>query len=307
MARLLAVVDAPQRTAPRGATLLRSANPVTEADDRWLAGLRYTPEACGDGNIVQAAGYCGGVGFAGFQGMPDPDDWPMGDDVDYVPPYVAVAQRCSVMGGPQELAIVEARARRLLETCATVGIARELWRGEVARDPEGPADAANPVGETTLPNNYLANAASYDDLGDGGDFSVLDAMAALEEGLAGCSCGGAGMIHTTSQVVTYWNHLGLVERQPDGRLLTALGTIVVADPGYDGSGQGGAAPDATGASSWAYATGLVDVRLGPVDVLNERSGVRSQNDYVVYALRPFAATFDPCCHLAAKINHTTLT
>jgi hypothetical protein len=300
MARLFAVVDAPQRNAPRGATLLRSANPVTEPDDRWMAGLRYTPEACGDGRIVQAAGYCG----SGFAGMPDPDDWPLGDDVDYVPPFVAVAQECSVIGGPAELAIIEDRARRLLELCATVGIARELWRGEIARDPLGPDD---PTAPEPLPNNYLANSASYSDLGAGGDFSLLDGLAALEEGLAGCSCGGQGMIHTTSQVVTYWQHLNLLERQPDGRLLTALGTLVVADPGYDGSAQGGAAPDPTGASSWAYATGLVDVRLGPVDTLADRGIVRSQNTFTVYAFRPFAATFDPCCHLAAKLDHTTLT
>jgi hypothetical protein len=300
--RLFAVVPTPQQRPPRGATLLRSANPVVdgpEVGDRWIAGLSYVPEACGHGRIVQAAGYCG----SGFAGFPDADGFGLGDQLDYVPPYVAVAQECSAMGGERELAAVEDRARRLLESCATVGIARELWRGEIARDPDGPGGGDS----TDLPNNYLANAASYDDLGDGGDFSMLDGLAALEEGLAGCSCGGAGMIHTTSQVVTYWQHLNLLERQPDGRLLTALGSTVVADPGYDGSGAGGAAPDADGSSSWAYATGMVDVRLGPVDVLADRGQIRARNDFLVYAFRPFAATFDPCCHLAAQLDHTSLT
>lgn len=297
MARMFSVVEAPTNRPPRGATLLRSANPVTEGDARWEAGLRYRPEACGDGNVVQAAGYCG----AGFAGMPDPDDWPLNDDVDYVPPFVAVAQECSAIGGEREIAAIEDRARRLLENCATVGIARELWRGEIARDPNGPrgGDSAD------LPNNFLANAASYDLLGSG--LSMLDGLAALEEGLAGCSCGGVAMIHTTTQVVTYWKHLQLVDRQADGRLLTALGTIVVADPGYDGSGPGGASPDPTGASSWAYGTGMVDVRLGAVQTLRDRDAVRVQNDYRVFAYRAFAATFDPCCHLAAKLDHTSLT
>lgn len=299
MARMFSIVEAPTGRPPRGATLLRTANPVTSADDRWEAGLRYRPEACGDGNIVQAAGYCG----AGFAGFPDPDDWPLGDDLDYVPPYVAVAQRCSAMGGEAELTRVEERARRLLENCQTVGIARELWRGNIARDPNGPGGGDS----TDLPNDYLANAATYEDLGNGGNFSLLDGLAALEEGLAGCSCGGTGMIHTTAQVVTYWNHLNLLERLPDGRLVTALGTFVVADPGYDGSGQGGAAPDATGQSSWAYATGMVDVRLGAVQFLRDREAIRVANDYLVYAFRAFAATFDPCCHLAAKLDHTSLT
>lgn len=291
MARLFAVVEAPQQRPPRGATLLRSANPVTEPDDRWLAGLQYVPEACGTGDLVLAAGYCG----SGFAGFPPGSDFPLGETVDYVPPYVAVAQECSALGGEAEMRRVEDRARRLLEACQTKGIARELWRGDIAI-------AAAP----DLPNNYLANSASYEDLGGGLDFSLLDGLAALEEGLAGCSCGGAGMIHTTSQVVTYWQHLNLLERQPDGRLLTALGTFVVADPGNDGSPMGGVV-DADGSSSWAYATGMVDVRLGPIDVLAERNQVRERNDFVVYAFRPFAATFEPCCHLAAQLDHTRLT
>jgi len=286
--RLFVVVDAPQQRPPRGATLLRSANPITPADDRWIAGLRYVPEACGTADTVQAAGYCG----SGFAGFPDGTDWPLGDDVDFVPPYVAVAQTCSAIGGEPELAAVEDRARRLLEACATKGIARELWKGTVAT-----AEA--------LPNDFLAN--SPDDVGDGSALSVLDGFAALEQGLANCSCGGIGMIHVTAQAATLLAHLQLVERQPDGRLLSALGTVVVADPGYDGTGTGVTSPDEDMTASWAYATGMVDVRLGPVDVLADRTNIRTRNDFLVYAFRPFAATFDPCCHLAVKLDHTTLT
>lgn len=287
--RLFVVVDTPTVRPPRGATLLRSANPVPETEGRWQAGIKWVPEACGDADVVQAVGYCGDGAFAGF---PDPDERPLGTEADFVPPYVAVAQRCTALGGEQELTAVEERAMRLLENCQTKGIARELWTGTVAT-------------AETLPNNFLSNAP--DDVGDGATLSVLDGIASLEQGLANCSCGGVGMIHTTAQVATFLAHLRLVERQPDGRLLTALGTLVVADPGYDGTGVGIAAADEDMASSWAYATGMVDIRLGPVDVLRERTDIRSRNDYTVYAFRPFSATFDPCCQLAAKLDHTTLT
>lgn len=289
--RLFAVVEAPQQRPPRGATLERSANPVTEPDERWVAGLTYVPESCGTADNVQAAGYCG----SGFAGFPDGTDWALGDDVQYVPPFVAVGQQCSAIGGEEELGRVRDRAQRLLENCQTKGIAKELWRGDIAK-------AATP----DLPNNYLANAASYTDLGSGSDFSLLDAMAALEEGLAHCSCGGIGMIHATPQAATYWAHLRLIERQPDGRLLTALGTLVVVDPGYDGSSSTGVV-DESGATSWAYATSMVDLRLGAPDFLADRSIIKTRNDFIVYAFRPFAATFEPCCHLAAQLDHTRLT
>lgn len=290
--RLFAVVEAPQQRPPRGATLERSANPITEPDERWVAGLQYLPESCGTADNVQAAGYCGS-GFAGFPD--DGDDWALGELVQYVPPFVAVASECSAIGGETELALVQARAARLLEACQTKGIAKELWRGDIAK-------AATP----DLPNNYLANSASYTDLGSGSDFSLLDAMAALEEGLAHCSCGGIGMIHATPQAATYWAHLRLIDRQPDGRLLTALGTLVVVDPGYDGSAANGSV-DESGASSWAYATSMVDLRLGAVDVLADKTVIKTRNDFIAYTFRPFAATFEPCCHLAAQLDHTRLT
>lgn len=286
------VVVAPPNRPPRGATLLRSVNPVTPSGpeveggaERWVRGILWQPDSCGDGEIVHATGLCGGGAFAGF----DVADRP--DLVEYVPPFVAVGQNCSGISGEAELQRTAQRARELLERCQTVGIARELWRGDVA-------EAADP----DLPNDWLAKDAS--DVGGGAPQPVRDAFAALEQGLADCSCGGQGVIHAMPYLATLWASLQLVERQPDGRLLSALGTVVVADPGYDGSGEDGGSGDPL-ASSWAYATAMVDVRLGAIAVTNDASTLNlSTNDFDVYAYRPFAATFDPCCHLGVQVDHT---
>jgi hypothetical protein len=66
-------------------------------------------------------------------------------------------------------------------------------------------------------------------------------------------------------------------------------------------------PPADG-SIWAYATSLVEVRLGPVqDFPSTESDLRqvvdpSTNDYLFVAQQLAAVTFDPCCHAAAELD-----
>lgn len=284
--RMWAVVDASQERPPRGATLLRSASLVTPGDERWEAGIRWQPEACGDAEIVQAAGHCG----AGFAGWPDPAAVP--DQAEYVAPYVAVGQECPTLGTGDDLEPLRARTRRLLERCETVGIARELWRGDIAR-------AETP----DLPNDYLTKAATLDELNGSASTPAIDAFAWLEDALATCGCGGVGMIHASPFTATVWRHLSLIEPTPDGRLVSALGTLVVADPGNDGSAPD-LTVDATKATAWAYGTTMVDVRRGAILDVGDRSTMnRGTNQFTVWAARPFAATFDPCCHVGIKVNH----
>lgn len=283
------LVDAPANRPPRGATLIRSANLLPAGDGEWLAGIRYQPDACG-GQAVGAARICG----SNFAGWDDPSDRPA--LLDYVPPFVAAGQACSVISGPVELDATQARARRLLDQCETVGIARELWRGDVAR-----AEVA--AGDADFPNDYLTKAASLDELNGSASTPLQEAFAWLEAGLAGCSCGGVAMIHASAFTTSLWFGAGLIERNADGRLVSGLGTIIVSDPGYDGSAPD-LTVDATNATAWAYGTTMVDVRRGDVfDVGDKRTINRETNDFTVYAVRPFAATFDPCCHVGIKVNH----
>ena len=66
-------------------------------------------------------------------------------------------------------------------------------------------------------------------------------------------------------------------------------------------------------------TTLESLDYSPADVRKFKSGMltgedmdmsgldRSNNDFVVYAHRAFAATFDPCSRGGIKISHLTLT
>ena len=255
-----------------------------------MQGLTWRPVACGSRDIVEGIDAC--VAFSGFTTVSEPAA------PQYVPPHVAVAIPCSGMSGMSVLEETRDRATALLERCQTLGIADELWTGDraIARG---------------WPNEYLSESVGLDQPTGSTAQGVIRALAEAEQYLAENMCAGGGVVHAQPRTATYWARMNLVTAQPDGRLRTALGTVVVADPGYDGSAPDGSV-DATGDTAWIYMSGVVDVRLGPVQVSTgedmDMSGLdRSNNDFVVYAHRPFAATFDPCSRGGIKISHLTLT
>jgi hypothetical protein len=57
------------------------------------------------------------------------------------------------------------------------------------------------------------------------------------------------------------------------------------------------------AGTWVFATGPVQVRLTPVDVIDDPAETvdRETNRQEIWAERLFAATFDPCVHLAMNV------
>lgn len=262
---------------PRPATLslVNASNTpdLTGDDSRWPLGFKTAPEGCGDAWVEDPCN----VGARTVEGRPA---W-----VENQPMNVVAGDRCSSFGFAAE--DYEGRARRLLARCQSKQIAAEFWTGTLA---------------TTAgwPNQFLTDLSS-DVLTDGGATPV-SALACLEQALAQCGCGDRGMIHATPQLVTHWAALGnSVLRREGGMLLTIHDTIVVSDGGYDGSGPGGTV---AGATQWAYATGMVTVRLGPVSITPgsfEEALDRADNTVRFFAERPAAATFDGCCHAAAEV------
>jgi hypothetical protein len=263
-----ALVTAPPNGAPR-VGLLASANLVKESDDRWMNGFEWDPETCGTPGDFTITDPC------------DSESKPVAAssaNLAYEPYVMHAGDRCS----PFELARDwQGRARRLLQACESSIIAAELWTGDKANAEDWP--------------NMSFRRTSADVLSAAAGVDRADALACLEQYLAECSCGQRGMIHATRHVVTAWARDGMVRREA-GLILTIHDTIVVPDAGYPGTAPVGTTDLAL--VSWAYATGIVDVRLGPVEVLPEdiKEAIdRSTNTVEYRAERMAAATFNPCC------------
>lgn len=272
-----AVATAPPARPPR----LGIVNAAVQPDDglRWDNGFSFDPEGCADGGVVDVC----------VPGTISPAR--CADEITADPFVVWAGVKRSTMGlgSPALRDELRARARRQLEATQSFHIAEELWTGALAR-------------AKSLPNQYLATTDS--DVVTNGAATPLEALACLEQYLGQAQAGQQGMIHATRQVVTYWSELGVVSRVGQ-QLVTALDTIVVPDAGYDGS-----APDhspAADGSVWAYASGIVMLRLGDVQASPPTEDAAAlyeitSNDFAAIAWRLAAYAWDGCALGAAEID-----
>lgn len=295
-------VDGPRPGEPRVSLLatakilgriIEGSLTVTSADDlpaegepddlrgreRWVNGITFRPSYCGEGGSFTIPCVASNNTVASRP-----------TNVEFQPIEADVWVDCSSLSESDRDDVGQA-AIQLLNVRQHGIIAAEFWRGDVAQ-------STNP----DLPNNYLAKSPT--ELASGAAVAAVDALAALEEGLAGngaAACGGGvrSMIHASANTVTVWNFLGLL-RNEGGLLLTALDTVVVTGPGYDGSDPDGDVDD-TGETAWAYGTGMVDVYLGrPTRIPNYVD--RDVNTVNAYASRPYAVVWDGCCDPGINVN-----
>lgn len=273
-----AAVDPAALPTPR-IGLLSAGRTPDDGNGRWQAGFAYTPErTCDDPKIVVDP-------CAVESGDLDPFAEPA-EEV-WEPYVVHAAVTCTTLGSVNRGD--EALARRRLLATEQRQIERELWRG----------DRATASGWEA--NRFLAQAEA--DVLSPADTGVAltHGLACLEEYLADALDGAPGMIHATRQVVTHWQGLDLVRREGN-LLLTAFDTRVVpGSGGYDGSGPGGTAP--VDGAVWAYATELVDVRLGEIRIVGPDVD-RSVNTILVRAERFAVASWDGCAHGAVQLDVT---
>jgi hypothetical protein len=290
MAQLRAPVEAPQARPPQYG-LLAAAPTVDDPDLRVLAGgWKFQPEGCGLAGRDRVA-CAGNVGVMDVAAGPDTVE---GDAV-----WVWAGDECSTFGfGARDW---QGRARRQLAAVESYEIAAELWDGDVAQGEAGTGD--------DLPNRWLAMPGAESDTVTDGPSSVENAVACVEQALGEALHGQQGMIHVTPQVLTHLVGGQLVTRA--GRVwTTAMGHVVVADAGYSGSGPGGVAADGTG--QWVYATPMIQVRLGPVEVipgsLEDAQGLaaalnRGVNTITVVAGRLAGLQWaNECAHIAAQVD-----
>jgi hypothetical protein len=263
--------------SPPTTGLVASAPSLADDNTRWEHGIAWIPERCGAD--YQLLSWCT---------ADDPDDYPepRGAGAYYRPVGARIADQCSTLGG----ALDEERLRRIAEATAPFVIARELWDGAKGQD-----DSWTAQGET-YSNAYLASADATV-VGTGGA-ALLKALAALEQEAMEATRGQHVMIHLPIIATA-----GLAEsvRRVGARLLTRQDNLVVVDAGYPGTGPAG---QAVGATAWAYATPIVQVRRSPFQLVAAPGQVvdRATNTITAWAEFVFAAYFDPCAHFATEIT-----
>jgi len=281
----------PTPAAPPRVSLLTSARVVDDNSREWQNGFAVAPELClpqdgpfwwecPDGGVDARSSTL--LSPTGEKGIADNE--PI---VEYRPWMAQVGDRCSTFGW--QARDFQGRARRALLASQSRIVETELLTGAIAQ-------------EAGFPNLYLQGPQTVD-LSPGGSSPLVYALAALQQAIAEGQ-NGRGMIHATIPTVTLWLAASAIRR--DGNLLVdALDNIVVPGAGYDGGGPGGTAPDPTGETAWAYATGIVEVRQADVTILPgslDEALDRASNTIAWRAERTVAAWWDGCVSSAINVN-----
>jgi hypothetical protein len=272
-------LDGPQLMPPRFSLLDAADQP---ADDRPGFGADVQPDACsGDDTFT----------FDPCEAHEIPDAERVGTE-QFDPFGIGVVFECNTMSG-YTAGDFRAKARHKLEVFQAKLIEEQVWRATTI--------ATNP--DLTDAEQYVPAAAAGLDPGP--------ALGCLEHRLKQCGSGGPGIIHATAQLVDEWISLGLVRqsvRWKGDQLYTHLDNIVVPGSGYDGSAPSGTPQVGV---QWAYATGMVQIRLAPVIDIprtgDDRAYMRDATDRSVNTVRVVAersvlVVWDPCCVIGVRVD-----
>ncbi|MGL5911838.1 MAG: hypothetical protein ACRCZP_17680 [Phycicoccus sp.] len=281
---LFATVAAEPAGAPQSG-LLHTAR-TRPAESGWELGLAWRPERCFDsdgfplcGDTPDGAATTGGAADAG--------------PVYHRPVALRIRDVCAASAGPLD----PERARRQAEAATSFHAARELWTGDLSDADPFHAPEDDPAVAPTRVNARLSAATATV---VAGVHEPAAALARLEQAARQAAHGQDVWLHTPVAVANLASAGGMLTSSA-GVLRTPVGAVVVADAGYPGSGPGDVAPAVNRA--WVYATGPVQVRLGPIMQTTDPAVTlnRQVNRWEHTVFRPFAATFDPCLLLAIQV------
>lgn len=209
---------------------------------------------------------------------------------DYVPFFIEVENKFSGLDAlvQDQFALPKMQARAAVQKAVEV----EFWDGRVAR---GNSNA-----------NVFLSKASTATVVTSATAAPFYALYLLEQAIANSPTGENVVIHMTRDVASVLDNR-LETHMIDGELkmFTRIGTPVIMGSGYSGNGRvGDANATASATNKWMYATSMVDVRLGEIQVVNEdfAHGINpATNEIIVKTVQPAAVYFDPSIHYAARV------
>lgn len=248
-----ATIDAPPIQVPT-AGLTNLAHLPAIPDERWLAGYTYRTEY-----PTLARSRSQNTATLGTNVINDRGP----ELIDTIPIALTIVDEHSAFNF--NLEDLPKRAERILEAFTSRLLERELWTGEIAI-------------EDDLPNRRFESDDTID-VSPGTAPSPQDAIAIIMDAISEAG-GSDGMIHMPRSTA-----IRTPEAWKNDETLDKYGFVIVSGAGYPGTG-----PDGTG-TGWVYGTAIVNVRLGPIELVPEEIGqaTRTSDNKIMYYAQRFAA------------------
>jgi hypothetical protein len=212
-------------------------------------------------------------------------------------PCSAGTTRVKEDGAGRELPTFDAFVVYVPTTCSMFSSngLREMTRVALEANASWGVEHALAFGVTGLSNPALGDA-NLTQLGADG-ISVAEGLARLENAIG--ATGIRGMIHATPGAIARMNTDALIDTET---LVTTNGTPVVSGGGYIGVHPHAKTAPSDG-KDWLFATGPVEVRLGPPTLSDLRTSLdRSDNTVTFRAERPALATWDTALQVGVLVD-----
>jgi len=267
-------LDGPLPVAPPH-SLLNTPGVVVDRDaGRWLNGVNLYPYPVDTPNLWEPCEE------GTFRTKVEGDEQPGNPRFDSFVVYIPVT--CSAIGlGSAAMEEFANRADRVLEATLSMGVESAL--------------AAGIQGST---NSFFGDA-DVDVLNGGTAVSPRVGFQFLEEAIG--ATGRQGMIHATPAVIGGVPSLSF----PEGGMRTNNGTRVVSGDGYQGVDTPFLATP-TAKQDWIFATGPVEVYLGPLVTTDTRETLdRAHNEVTFRAERYVLAVWDTALQSAVLVDWST--
>lgn len=263
-------LDGPRPVAPPH-SLLNTPGVVVERDaGRWLNGVNVVGYPDDTPSLWEPCST--GTFRVKDEGGPRPQ-------ATFDPFVVFIPTTCSIFGqSADNESGIRAQAEAVLEAVESMGVEQGLVAGVDGSD-----------------NPFLAD--SNLDLLGGGAVSATVGLSYLENAIG--ATGRRGMIHATPAIIAAWQQDLL---HVDGALVTVNGTRVVSGDGYIGVDPTDEAAPGAG-QDYAFATGPVEVRLGPLVITELAESLdRSDNTVTFRAERYVLATWDTALQAGVLVD-----
>lgn len=291
-----AVVEAPVATPPLHSLVASALDPRDTDDNRWEHGYAFQPRDCFVPNVWSP--HCpdganqypgGGVDKSAAPEQPD--------EVVTLPVIVEVPIECHTRGlDDREF---RQRALQAVEAATPNALENEFWTGALIPDNASLVNTTPATVVTPGPTSTKGVLSS-------GSMTPARALARLNQGLARAGVGSRGMIHATPELVTLWAGAGLLTEDGPRLIDKVRGNVIVAGGGYPGTGPNGHASATPPADKvWAYATGMVQVRLGQPEVVPDNLAEaldRKTNLVLFRGERSASAAWSTCVSLAVLVD-----
>lgn len=210
---------------------------------------------------------------------------------------VYVDFECSPVGNTE----AQAKAETAMQQGGAFQVERTFWTGLVQDRPGQTAvagvfphladDTQQLDGSTFLQTVPVTGGSATTD--------IAEALGYLEDQIARCSSGGAGVIHVPTVALATLDAWGLVKVQGQ-TLQTLRGNLVAVGDGYPGTAPSGA-PAAAG-TTWMYATGPVFAMASQTRVTPQTEAMdRTENTLKMIAQRNYVLGWD-CCHAGVLVK-----